>query len=262
MPNSRTHAARTTSALLIFAFVAGCKVSDGGRADTALPVNGADSSAISDKSLRPPPDGAEPSIALHGMPAQDSAIYVRDSVPAFIPDSALTQRAIDATRLPGKSAPDVAAGSSTSSDLEVLRTELAVPIGNLPASALHDTYTELRGGTRSHEALDILAPRGTPVLSAAKGRVLKLFDSKPGGLMVYAADSSGRFILLYGHLDAYAPGLVDGQALEQGQPIGIVGTTGNAAANTPHLHFAIARAVDLKQWWKGTPVNPYPLLKR
>ena len=260
MLNSRTCAAGTNSALLVFAFVAGCKVSEGGRADTALPVNGADSSAISDKSLRPPPEGTEPAIALHGMPAQDSAIYVRDTVPAFIPDSALMQRAIDATRLPGKNALD-AVVSGAASDLDVLRSELAVPIGNLAASALHDTYTELRGGTRSHEALDILAPRGTPVLSAAKGRVLKLFDSKPGGLMVYAADSSGRFILLYGHLDAYAPGLADGQSLTQGQPIGIVGTTGNAPANTPHLHFAIARAVDLKQWWKGSPVNPFPLLK-
>lgn len=261
MLNSRTHAAGTTSALLIFAFVAGCKVSEGSRADTALPVNGADSSAIRDKSLRPPPEGAEPSIALHGLPAQDSAIYARDTVPAFVPDSALTQRAIEATKLPGKPATEAALGGATT-DLDVLRNELAVPIGNLPASALHDTYAELRGGTRSHEALDILAPRGTPVLSAAKGRVLKLFNSTPGGLMVYAADSSGRFILLYGHLDAYAPGLADGQSLAQGQPIGIVGTTGNAAANTPHLHFAIARAVDLKQWWKGSPVNPYPLLKR
>ena len=261
MLNSLTRPAGTTSALLILAFVAGCKVSEGGRADTALPVNGADSSAIRDKSLRPPPEGAEPSVALHGMPAQDSAIYARDTVPAFIPDSTLTQRAIEATKVPGKATTDASPGGSTT-DLDVLRNELAVPIGNLPASALHDTYAELRGGTRPHEALDILAPRGTPVLSAAKGRVLKLFDSKPGGLMVYAADSTGRFILLYGHLDAYAPGLADGQSLAQGQPIGIVGTTGNAPANTPHLHFAIARAVDLKQWWKGSPVNPYPLFRR
>ena len=261
MFNPRARTVRSSSALLVIAVVTGCTVSEGGRADTALPVNGADSSAIRDKSLRPPPEGAEPSIALHGLPAQDSAIYARDAVPAFVPDSALTQRAIDATKLPGRSTADVAPGGAAT-DLDVLRNELAVPIGNLPASALHDTYAELRGGTRSHEALDILAPRGTPVLSAAKGRVLKLFNSTPGGLMVYAADSSGRFILLYGHLDAYAPGLADGQSLAQGQPIGIVGTTGNAAANTPHLHFAIARAVDLKQWWKGSPVNPYPLLRR
>jgi murein DD-endopeptidase MepM/ murein hydrolase activator NlpD len=99
------------------------------------------------------------------------------------------------------------------------------------------------------------------VLSATNGRVLKLFNSKPGGLMVYAADSTEHFILMYGHLDAYQPGLADGQPLRRGQQIGIVGTTGNAAANVPHLHFAIARSSDVKQWWKGAPVNPYPLLK-
>jgi murein DD-endopeptidase MepM/ murein hydrolase activator NlpD len=128
-------------------------------------------------------------------------------------------------------------------------------------SQLYDTYAELRGGTRQHEALDILAARGTPVISAASGRVLKLFDSKAGGLMVYAADSSERFIPMYGHLDAYAPGLAAGQALRRGQQIGIVGTTGNAPPGAPHLHFAIARSADLTEWWKGAPVNPFLLLK-
>jgi murein DD-endopeptidase MepM/ murein hydrolase activator NlpD len=261
MPSPHPGAVRTTSLLLLAAFVASCVSKETGSADTALPSNGADSSAIRDKSLRPPPEGAEPAIAVRSMPSQDSAAFVSDTIPPFVPvDSALMHRAIDATKIPLPPAGKIVAPGSP--DLDVLRSELAVPIGNMPAAALHDTYAELRGGTRPHEALDILAPRGTPVLSAAKGRVLKMFNSKPGGLMVYATDSSERFILLYGHLDAYAPGLKDGQALAQGQPIGIVGTTGNAPVNTPHLHFAIARAVDLKQWWKGTPVNPYPLLAR
>ena len=91
--------------------------------------------------------------------------------------------------------------------------------------------------------------------------MLKLFNSKAGGLMVYAADSTERFILMYGHLDAYQPGLADGQPLRRGQPIGVVGTTGNAPATVPHLHFAIARSADVKQWWKGAPVNPFPLLR-
>ena len=138
---------------------------------------------------------------------------------------------------------------------------LLLPVQGVEPSALHDTYSEQRGGgTRTHEALDILAPRGTPVLSAASGRVLKLFDSKAGGKMVYAADSSEHFILMYAHLDAYAPGLADGQPLKRGQVIGVVGTTGNAPPNVPHLHFAIARSNDVKVWWKGEPVNPYPLL--
>jgi len=243
------HVRRTLApALLAAALAAACVTIEDGppkKADTALasptPV---DSSPISDKSLRPPPEGAEPTIKLRGMPQQDTAARRIDSASAFsVVDSAPESRANEI-------------------ELTMLRHELAVPVAGVAASALHDTYNELRGGTRPHEALDILAPRGTPVLSAANGRVLKLFDSKPGGLMVYAADSSEQFILMYGHLDAYTPGLADGQTRRQGQQLGVVGTTGNAAVTMPHLHFAIARTTDLRQWWKGTPVNPYPLLMR
>lgn len=233
-------------ALLAAALALACaKTKDGSpeQSDSALAAaTRPDSSPISDKSLRPPPEGAEPAMKLRGLPAPDTAPRRADTA-ATVPA---------ATPLPESRGSD--------SDTTVLRRELAIPLAGVAASALHDTYNELRGGTRPHQALDILAPRGTPVLSAANGRVLKLFTSKPGGLMVYATDSSERFILLYGHLDAYAPGLADGQALRQGQQIGVVGTTGNAPPNTPHLHFAIARAANLEQWWKGTPVNPYPLL--
>ena len=202
-----------------------------------------DSSPIPDKSLRPPPAGVEPITRVRGLPVKDSLAPRPDTASALtVIDSSLRSR-------------------PTELDLAVLRRELTVPVAGVAASALHDSYAELRGGTRAHEALDILAPRGTPVLSAANGRVLKLFSSVPGGLMVYATDSTERFILMYGHLDAYAPGLADGQVLRQGQQVGVVGSTGNAAANAPHLHFAIARAGDLKQWWKGAPVNPYPLLR-
>jgi murein DD-endopeptidase MepM/ murein hydrolase activator NlpD len=139
---------------------------------------------------------------------------------------------------------------------------LIIPVRGVEPSQLRDTYDEMRGGdTRPHEALDIPAPRGTPVLSATGGRVLKLFDSKAGGKMVYAADSSEHFILMYAHLDSYANGLAEGQPLTRGQVLGAVGTTGNAPPNLPHLHFAIARSNDVKVWWKGAPVNPYPLLR-
>ena len=142
----------------------------------------------------------------------------------------------------------------------LFRGALLLPVRGIEPSALHDTYSEQRGGGRPHEALDIPAPRGTPVLSATGGRVLKLFDSKAGGKMVYAADSSERYILMYAHLDSYANGLAEGQPLRRGQVLGAVGTTGNAPPSVPHLHFAIARSNDVKVWWKGAPVNPYPLL--
>ena len=149
------------------------------------------------------------------------------------------------------------------SDLDALSAELIIPVPGVKASELRDTFHEPRGGgTRIHEALDILAPRGTPVLSASAGRVLKLHNSKDGGLMVYAADASDHFVLLYAHLDHYADGLQDGLPLRQGQVIGYVGTTGNAPPNTPHLHFAIAHPTDVKLWWTGEAIDPRPLLQR
>jgi murein DD-endopeptidase MepM/ murein hydrolase activator NlpD len=194
---------------------------------------------------------------VRGSFGEDSAVTVRGApgpeeiALALRTDTAHALQVVDSTP----------AAMPTDGDLATLRREMMVPLAGVAAGALHDSYDEMRGGTRKHEALDIPAPRGSPVLSAANGRVLKLFDSKPGGLMVYATDSTERFILMYGHLDAYQPGLADGQPLRRGQQIGIVGTTGNAASNVPHLHFAVARSSDLKQWWKGAPVNPYPLLK-
>jgi murein DD-endopeptidase MepM/ murein hydrolase activator NlpD len=197
------------------------------------------------------PNAATPMRDTYGA---DSATPVRGAGPTELQ---LALRADSAHLLAVDSSPS---NLPTDVDLVVLRHELSMPLSGVNAAALHDTYNELRGGgTRPHEALDILAPRGTPVLSATNGRVLKLFNSKAGGLMVYAADSTEHFILMYGHLDAYQPGLADGQPLVRGQRIGIVGTTGNAPANTPHLHFAIARSANVNEWWKGVPVNPYPL---
>lgn len=154
---------------------------------------------------------------------------------------------------------DTGSISATPAELAGLSAVLDVPVQGITRSRLRDTYAEARGG-RVHEALDIPAGTGTPVLSAADGRVLKLFTSKPGGLMVYAADASDRFVILYGHLDRYADGLREGMRLERGQVVGYVGTTGNASTGAPHLHFAILRGRPSVRWWDGVPVNPYPLL--
>jgi murein DD-endopeptidase MepM/ murein hydrolase activator NlpD len=149
----------------------------------------------------------------------------------------------------------------TSDDLALLAREIAMPLDGVDPTKLHSNFDERRGGgARTHQALDIMATRGTPVRSAAKGRVLKLFTSANGGLMVYAADSSERFILMYAHLDAYASGLRDGAPLERGQLIGYVGSTGNASPTAPHLHFAVARSADVKRWSRGKPIDPLPVL--
>jgi len=133
--------------------------------------------------------------------------------------------------------------------------------GRIDPNTLHSSFNDARaGGIRRHHALDIMSPRGTPIHSAASGRVLKLFTSIDGGLMVYAADSSERFVLMYAHLDRYAPALTDSTRLVRGQLIGFVGSTGNASESAPHLHFAIARSADVKHWSRGNPIDPLPIL--
>ncbi len=138
--------------------------------------------------------------------------------------------------------------------------ELSMPVANVDPRTLHDDFAETRGGARRHEALDILAPRGTPVLAAHDGIVRKLFTSEPGGLTVYEFDLDERYCSYYAHLDGYAPGLHEGQRLKRGDLVGYVGTTGNAPKNTPHLHFAVSVLGPDKGWWTGTPIDPYPLL--
>jgi len=165
---------------------------------------------------------------------------------------------------PGEVAPRESGGDEivTNGDLAVLTHEIGMPLRGIDPSTLHSSFDARRaGGLRKHQALDIMAPRFTPIFSAATGRVLKLFTSIAGGLMVYAADSSERFVLLYAHLDHYAAGLHDGQPLARGQLIGYVGSTGNASATAPHLHFAIARNANLAHWSKGTPLDPLPVLQ-
>ncbi len=150
----------------------------------------------------------------------------------------------------------------TQSDLAILeQRHPIVPISGIAAAKLPDTFNELRGGTRKHEALDILAPRGTPVHSADDGTVIKLFTSTAGGLSVYVAGPAQHFVYYYAHLDSYANGLAEGRALRKGDVLGYVGSSGNADPNVPHLHFGIARTDNVKEWWKGEPVNPTTVLQ-
>jgi hypothetical protein len=184
----------------------------------------------------------------------------RDDVAANTPSPIVTLPSRPITH-PTTVAPATAAsGLVNAAEAAKLERSLIIPVVGVVSSALHDNFSERRSGGRMHEALDIMAPRGTPVVSAVDGRLLKLHLSKAGGLMVYAADATDQFILMYAHLDRYADGLVEGAPLHKGQVLGYVGTTGNAPPNAPHLHFAIARGQPSVQWWKGVAVDPYPLL--
>jgi murein DD-endopeptidase MepM/ murein hydrolase activator NlpD len=136
---------------------------------------------------------------------------------------------------------------------------LHLPIAGLDVHSLHDSFSEHRDG-RLHEALDIPAPRGTPVVAATQGNVVKLFNSKRGGLTVYQFDDSQTYCYYYAHLDRYATGLHEGVLLRPGEVLGYVGTTGDAAGGAPHLHFAVFRLDAKKKWWQGTALDPLPLL--
>jgi murein DD-endopeptidase MepM/ murein hydrolase activator NlpD len=140
---------------------------------------------------------------------------------------------------------------------------MVAPISGLIPAELHDTFDQSRGqGQGRHEAIDIMEARGTPVQAVVDGTIVKLFLSKPGGNTIYLFDEAGEFCYYYAHLDHYAPNLREGMHVSHGEVIAFVGSTGNASPDAPHLHFAIFKLGLHKRWWKGTPVNPYPVLLR
>lgn len=139
------------------------------------------------------------------------------------------------------------------------REDMTIPVSGVANEQLVDSWHDAReGGARVHEALDIVAARGTPVVAAMAGTVEKLFVSKRGGNTVYVR--SGDWMAYYAHLAAYYPGIVEGMTVRRGQQIGFVGDTGNAGAGNYHLHFALNRVTPAQKWYEGTPVNPYPSL--
>lgn len=146
--------------------------------------------------------------------------------------------------------------------LELSQRALTVPVLGIARNDLRDTYPDSRSGGRVHEAIDIMASRGTPVRAVEDGRVIKLFDSVPGGLTVYQFDPTETYCYYYAHLQRYAPSLEEGDEVRRGEVLGFVGSTGNAAEDAPHLHFAIYILPPEKHWWEGEPINPYPILRQ
>jgi len=137
---------------------------------------------------------------------------------------------------------------------------LRLPVSGVQPTALSDNFAQGRG-KRKHEAIDILAPAGTPVVAVDDGRVAKLFTSKQGGLTLYQFDRDAKLAYYYAHLQGYAPGVREGMDIKRGDVVGYVGSTGNADPGTPHLHFAIFRLGNPPKWWEGEAVNPYPALR-
>jgi peptidoglycan LD-endopeptidase LytH len=138
---------------------------------------------------------------------------------------------------------------------------LIIPVAGVKPEQLLDTFDDARSEGRVHDAIDIPAAAETPVLAAAEGKILKLFQSERGGTTIYQLSADQKFIFYYAHLSHYADGLTEGQLVRQGQVIAYVGDTGNAGAGNYHLHFSIAIVSDPKRYWEGTSINPYPLLQ-
>jgi len=194
--------------------------------------------AIAAAEMRAPlePVAADPPTPSGSAPVESAEAHVRGAAPA---------------RSPAISSPPV----------ELARRELRIPVQGVEPEALVPSFDDPRGGGRRHEAIDILAPRGTAVLAVESGRIARLFVSDAGGLTVYQFDPDEAYVYYYAHLARYATGLADGDEVVAGQVLGYVGTTGNAPKDVPHLHFAIMRLTPARRWWDGTAVDPYPLLR-
>jgi murein DD-endopeptidase MepM/ murein hydrolase activator NlpD len=138
---------------------------------------------------------------------------------------------------------------------------LALPVVGVKPTDLVDTFDEARAAGRRHDAIDIMAPEGTPVIATADGTIEKLFFSHGGGgITIYERSPDEKWMYYYAHLQRYAPGLAEGQQVKRGQVIAFVDHTGDAIASAPHLHFAINTMGPGERWWQGTPINPYPIL--
>jgi murein DD-endopeptidase MepM/ murein hydrolase activator NlpD len=212
-----------------------------------------------------PPDsaGTSPPILLAPAPSE-SGTPGKDSTPKTRPPAeppgpkAATPSAAPPPGYPGYEG----ASAVPDADLSYLAAKnLLIPVAGVKAAQLRDTFNQARSEGRRHDAIDIMAPQGTPVLAAADGPVIKLFQSEKGGITLYQQDPSGRYVYYYAHLMRYADGIVEGKELKRGDVIAYVGDTGDAGTGNFHLHFAISKVSFPRKWSGGDPINPYPLLK-
>jgi murein DD-endopeptidase MepM/ murein hydrolase activator NlpD len=205
---------------------------------------------------------------VHNRRLPDDLMAPEDLAPAAAAqrspaaDAPAKSAPVDPQPKAAQAAPPVARPATTPPGVEseLAARRLSIPVAGVAASALRDSFAEGRGGSRQHQAIDIPAPRHTPVVAVEDGTIAKLFRSRYGGITVYQFDPGGRYCYYYAHLQGYAPGLREGAAVRRGQVLGFVGTSGNAPADTPHLHFQIYELTPARHWWEGKPINPYPYL--
>jgi len=185
------------------------------------------------------------------------------SKPSPAPDNSGTVISTPTQPTPDASTPlQIPASPALPTPEGALPSNLIVPVAGVRPDQLRDTFSESRSEGRVHDAIDIAAPLGTPVLAAADGTIIKLFHSERGGTTIYQLSTDQKFIYYYAHLDRYAESLTEGHLARQGETIAYVGDSGNAGAGNYHLHFSIALVSDPKHYWEGVNINPYPLLRR
>jgi murein DD-endopeptidase MepM/ murein hydrolase activator NlpD len=197
----------------------------------------------SQRSTSPNQPASSPAAATSAITAASPGEASGEDTPPLQDDQALSK-------------PGTLAGSFVGS------LKLIIPVAGVRPDKLLDTFTDARSEGRIHDAIDIPAPAGTPVLAAADGEVIKLFQSERGGTTIYQLSTDRKLVFYYAHLQRYADGLVPGKFVRQGEVIGYVGDTGNAGAGNFHLHFSISVIADPKRYWEGTNINPYPLLRK
>ena len=213
--------------------------------------------------LRQVPQDAPPNtVVVAGAPVLPPPAAAPNPINAALPPAPVVQTDLTELDLPLRPAPQELPGLAdiTPAAAALPTGKLLIPVEGIKLSQLSDNFDQPRGKERHHEALDIMAPKGTRVLAVADGKVVKLFNSKPGGLTVYQFDPTEKYAYYYAHLDRYADGVKEGTVLKRGDLVGYVGVTGNSAKDAPHLHFAVVELTPSKEWWKGTSINPYPMM--
>jgi peptidoglycan LD-endopeptidase LytH len=202
---------------------------------TSIPAGSSSPTVISESSAEPQPSAATPAV--------------NPSVEIF-------------SHTPPPQADQAAAIPSPLSGSFVGTLKLIIPVIGVRPDQLLDTFADARSEGRVHDAIDIPAPAGTPVVAAADGEIIKLFQSERGGTTIYQLSVDRKLIFYYAHLQRYAEGIAPGKFVKQGEVIAYVGDTGNAGAGNFHLHFSISVVADPKRYWEGTNINPYPLLRQ
>ncbi len=189
--------------------------------------------------------------------SSDAALITRLSNPESAPAAGLTP---PASVTPPAGLTPATAPSPRDLELSLTASGLIIPVAGISAEKLVDNYSASRSEGRSHNAIDIMAPQGTPVVAATDGTVVKMRDSNKGGITLYQLDAAGQFVYYYAHLMSYAAGITEGKQVKRGEVIGYVGDTGNATPGSYHLHFGISKPDSPGKWYGGTPVNPFPVL--